>query len=318
MRNDWLSIALEDLAVLRVHGTDATRFLQGQLSHDLTKLGQARSLLAGFHNPQGRVLGLLRLVWIASDELLGVVPRELAASLAARLSKFVLRSKVRITDASADWRITGLLAPESAQDPLPGGIILPTHPNVQSAHGTTVIISVGNSRWMVLSPTTATADRFLEIPGGLGDRETWRRLDIEAGQPQVYAATAEEFVAQMLNLDVIDAISFDKGCYTGQEVIARAHYRGRVKRRLQRFVSRTPLELKPGNSGQLPDGRTFKVVDAVQLADGRCEFLAVAPMLADTADTGDAADTATPGAIAGSGKIVVDCEQLTLPYPLPA
>jgi hypothetical protein len=81
----------------------------------------------------------------------------------------------------------------------------------------------------------------------------------------------------MLNLDVLGAIAFDKGCYTGQEVIARAHYRGRVKRRLQRFRSRGPLDLKPGDRGELADGRSFTVVEAVRLVDGRCEFLAVAP-----------------------------------------
>ena len=82
----------------------------------------------------------------------------------------------------------------------------------------------------------------------------------------------------MLNLDCIDAISFTKGCYTGQEVIARAHYRGRIKRRMQRFVSGAPLRLAAGDAGRLEDGRSFRVVEAVQHADGRCEFLAVAAL----------------------------------------
>jgi thiopurine S-methyltransferase len=85
---------------------------------------------------------------------------------------------------------------------------------------------------------------------------------ISAGLPQVYAATTELFVAQMLNLDVIGAISFTKGCYTGQEIIARAHYRGRVKRRMQRFRSRAPCALKPGDSYRLLDGRSAQIVDA--------------------------------------------------------
>ena len=107
------------------------------------------------------------------------------------------------------------------------------------------------------------------------DRECWRALDIAAGLPQVYASTSEAFVAQMLNLDVLGAIAFDKGCYTGQEVIARAHYRGRVKRRMQRFHL-PAAQLRPGDTGDLPDGRSFKVVDAVTLADGSCDLLAVA------------------------------------------
>jgi hypothetical protein len=108
--------------------------------------------------------------------------------------------------------------------------------------------------------------------------------------------TSEEFVAQMLNLDVLDAIAFDKGCYTGQEVIARAHYRGRVKRRMQRFVSREPVRLTPGDSGQLADGRSFKVVLAAQLDDGRCDFLAVAPLVSGEVTTGEAAATSPASA----------------------
>jgi folate-binding protein YgfZ len=125
-------------------------------------------------------------------------------------------------------------------------------------------------------------------------------LDISAGVAQVYAATSEEFVAQMLNLDALGGISFEKGCYTGQEVIARAHYRGRVKRRMQRFLSREPVTgLAPGVSGQLADGRTFKVVEAAELANGRCEFLAVAPMV--TGGAGEAAGGAGDGAGAAAG-----------------
>ena len=116
--------------------------------------------------------------------------------------------------------------------------------------------------------------------GATGSRRRRRRT------PQVYAATAEAFVAQMLNLDVLQAISFEKGCYTGQEVIARAHYRGRVKRRMQRFVTAAAAAapLRPGDAGTLADGRQFKVVDAATLPDGRIAFLAVAPLSAGAVD----------------------------------
>jgi folate-binding protein YgfZ len=139
----------------------------------------------------------------------------------------------------------------------------------------------------------------------------WRRLAVAAGEPEIYAATSEEFVAQMLNLDVLDAIAFGKGCYTGQEVIARAHFRGRVKRRLQRFVTHSPSRLEPGDAGELTDGRAFKVVNAVPLADGRCEFLAVAPLAADDAAAGRARDHT-------QRANVIDAQQLALPYSLPA
>ena len=132
-------------------------------------------------------------------------------------------------------------------------------------------------------------------------------LAIALGVPFVVlsAALSGEFVAQMLNLDCIDAISFNKGCYTGQEVIARAHYRGRVKRRLQRFATQTVLQ--PGASGHLQDGRAFRVVDAVVQNGGGCEFLAVVP-LAHNDEVGTAAD-------ADATRIIA--EDLPLPYALP-
>jgi folate-binding protein YgfZ len=139
--------------------------------------------------------------------------------------------------------------------------------------------------------------------------------------PQVYAATSEEFVAQMLNLDALGAIAFDKGCYTGQEVIARAHYRGRVKRRLQRFMTRAPAKRSVGDSGALADGRSFKIVEAAQLANGRCEFLAVVPTTAGeaTAPDGSAGAVELPSSdgpnSSPGGRLDVDA--LPLPYSLP-
>jgi folate-binding protein YgfZ len=181
----------------------------------------------------------------------------------------------------------------------------------------------------VISPLDAPAP----LTGyAVGDRETWLRLDIAAGLPQVYAATSEEFVAQMLNLDVLGGISFEKGCYTGQEVIARAHYRGRVKRRLQRFMSREPAKLAVGETGQLADGRSFKVVEAAELTNGRCEFLAVAPLAPGVAAAAEddarpaaavsgparsGATAAETGASAAAANAAIDAEQLPLPYALP-
>jgi folate-binding protein YgfZ len=194
--------------------------------------------------------------------------------------------------------------------PAASALLLPDTVDAQSRFDSSVIVRASATlpRWLVISP----AEQASPLSGcPPADRDTWRRLDIAAGQPQVYAATSEEFVAQMLNLDALSAIAFDKGCYTGQEVIARAHYRGRVKRRLQRFASRGPLRLAVGDSGHLADGRAFKVVDAVQLADGRCEFLAVAPMPAGEAESRDA--TSSPS----SDQAPVDAEQLALPYQLP-
>jgi hypothetical protein len=409
MSNEWNLIELDDLGVLRLRGADGVRFLQGQVSSDVEQLTQERSQIAGYHNPQGRAIAVLRLVQLEPDDLLVIVPRELAATVASRLGKFVLRAKVKIADESAAWRVVGLVAPHvvgvhggaprgvaagsadketaeafearatsrgaalfeqaSAQAaaageqssaaaqleiadsvvelPTASALMLPDEVNAQSRSEGAVIVRLGvePARWLVVSPVGEA-----EPVSGcvVGERDAWRLLDIADGIPQVYAATSEEFVAQMLNLDALGGVSFQKGCYTGQEVIARAHYRGRVKRRLQRFMSREPATLAIGDSGQLADGRAFKVVEVAELANGRCEFLAVAPLAAvgasgageearsvqapsgtagaksnpaepgsDSAQPG--ADSAQPGSAAAQAatSAALDAEQLPLPYALP-
>ena len=297
----------DSLGVLRARGADVVQFLQGQLSNDVSRLGPQMSLLAGYHNPQGRVLALLRLVHVAGDDLLMILPRELSAPLLSRLSRFILRAKVKLADESGAWRVTPAVRATDAT-PMPAAT-LPATPGAVAQVGETLAVCVGETpaRWLLLAPRLSAP-----LPPGYAaaQPQSWQRLQIAAGLPQVYAATSEEFVAQMLNLDVLGAIAFDKGCYTGQEVIARAHYRGRVKRRMQRFVTRTARTLSPGDSGTLADGRPFRVVEAVPATDGRCEFLAVAPL--------SAAEDANAEQLRGAARAaVVEADALPLPYLLP-
>jgi hypothetical protein len=242
-------------------------------------------VLAGYHNPQGRTIAVLHLVRSAPDEVLAILPRELAAIVAARLAKFILRARVAIKDVSESLRIEGLVAGPHAPPPA-----------LDAA--TVVRIAAEPLRWFAIKAADGAGPAS-------GDRQMWRRLDIAAGQPQVYGATSEEFVAQMLNLDALGAIAFDKGCYTGQEVIARAHYRGRVKRRMQRFLTHASQELVPGTAGRLTDGRAFKIVDAVRGDDGTCEFLAVAAISARDEAQGEDATA------------LIEATALPLPYDLP-
>jgi len=316
MCSEWNSVPLDSLGVLCVRGADVVSFLQGQVSNDVALLGPERSLLAGYHSPQGRVIALLHLVQATAHEVLAILPRELAAPTASRLAKFILRAKVSVADESASWQVTGVVAPESpAERPPPFAGTLPQALNATARSGNSIALRIGAQppRWLLISPLAAAS---AAQPAGAPPHcepappEAWQRLSVAAGEPEVFAATSEEFVAQMLNLDVLGAIAFDKGCYTGQEVIARAHYRGRVKRRLQRFVSNSPLRLQPGDTGALNDGRAFKVVNAVALADGRCEFLAVAPFAGEDGAAG------RPQPQAERAR-VIDAQQLALPYGLP-
>ncbi len=325
MRQEFLRCELDDLGALRLHGADAGRFLQGQLSNDVQRLTAGHSVLAGFHTPQGRTIALIRLVYLEADDVLAIVPRERVAPLLQRLAKYVLRAKVTLTDVSAHWRFAGLIGEASADA---GALPWPGDAQRRIADTTVVCLGGDPARWIAIRPhpqarPAAAAAHGSDLPPHAAappdaaeallpptvpaSREHWRELDVRAGLPQVYAPTSEQFVAQMLNLDAIGAIAFDKGCYTGQEVIARAHYRGRVKRRLQRFRSRGPQALAPGDTGTLPDGRVFTVIEAARLADGRCEFLAVARLPDALAESAGPAEPARP----------VDAESLPLPYPLP-
>ena len=280
---------LEDLGVLRFEGADARKFLQGQLSNDLARLVPGSILRAGLHNPQGRTVALLWLAGRAENEILAVLPRELLEPVASQLRKYLLRSKLAISDDTAGTALFGAWA-HGARLALPGSWAL------------------ADDRAVLIGIAAASAAGTARMT-----RQHWRALDIAAGQPQVYTATSAQFVAQMLNLDCIDAVSFTKGCYTGQEVIARAHYRGRVKRRMQRFESLQPCELHPGDSGHLADGRAFRVIEALQRPDGSCEFLAVAPFAA-AAESSAASDATATSAPAGEPLHV---QALPLPYALP-
>ena len=285
MHSGWKRVTDLGLGVLRARGADAVPFLQGQLSNDVARAPSGQWQLNGYHTPQGRVIALLRLMRLAADEVLALVPLGLIPPVIARLNRYVLRSKVQLSDDSAQWQLVGCAGAASG---LPG-----------SARS----LRYDATRQLALIPQ---ADAY-EVKAD-GTRDDWVAADIAAGLPQVYLPTSELFVAQMLNLDLTGGIALDKGCYTGQEIIARAHYRGQVKRRMQRFESEQPCELLAGASGTLADGRNFKVVAAVVRGDGRSEFLAVAPA---------ALGQEEPESPPDPSRSVLAVRPLPLPYALP-
>jgi len=277
-----LSQGAAAFGVLAIRGADAARFLQGQLSADIASLAVGASTFAGLHNPQGRVLALLAVTRAAVEDFYAVLPRELVAMVAQQLGKFVLRSKLRIDDDSPSTRVLGSWT--SANDP--------------------GIASIGwGDRRLLLVPA---AHDFRNAEGFTA--AMWEGIDVRAGIPQVYSATSAAFIAQMLNLDLLGAIAFDKGCYTGQEIIARAHYRGRVKRRMQRWHNGSEIALQPGEAAHTADGRALTVV-RVGFRDSKGdELLAVGNFTAGEASAaGDGTATAGP-LVTGP---------LPLPYSLP-
>jgi folate-binding protein YgfZ len=299
---------LPHIAVLRISGVDALSFLQGQVSNDTRRLAEGAPVLAAFSNAQGRVLAILHLL-PHSTGVIALLPRDIVAATAERLRKFVLRAKVKVEDLSGQYGVIG------AHDPaqLPAGIALAEARGYAEHDGIGIArLAPGSSRCWLVGPAPlidSLGAPACDGPPAPRIERDWRLADIRAGLPQVYAATSEAFVAQMLNLDLIDGISFSKGCYTGQEIIARAQHLGRIKRRMFR------LRLPPGtwSIGQplkLADGRAGRLTELAGVGD-EFEALAVLSLEAGTADTGTgAADTA-----AGPAATVA-ARELPLPYPL--
>jgi len=305
---------LPHLGLLRFTGPDAQSFLQGQLSNDTRHLEKSRSLLAAYSSPQGRVLALMHLL-PHSDGVTALLPRELISPTMEALRRFVLRAKVKIEDGGETLSVAGLHGAQGLQstgfDAPPG-----TAYTEKDGIGIAAVNGDGNRYWAI------GAARSLAEHGLAGDRlqagkieHHWRLADIRAGLPQIYLGTREVFVAQMLNLDLLDGISFSKGCYTGQEIIARTQHLGRIKRRLYRL--RLPLgDWRIGAPLHLSDGRAGRIVEAIRVGDG-FEALAVLNLQASVgANTHAPANMAT-ATEAEDGDSAASPPVAATPLPLP-
>lgn len=304
------SCPLPELGVIAVRGVDARKFLNGQVSQDVLGLQSGRVELAGLHNPQGRLLALLRLVPFGPHDVLCVLPRALITDTVAGLRKFLLRAKATVNDESSLWQIEGL----------PGDPLLEAATGSARAEADCVQWRhCSDGRVLRLRPAGSPAPAISEAPVDAEAARAWQLADVAGGLPQIDPVTRGEFVAQMLNLDVLGGISFSKGCYTGQEVIARAHYRGRVKRRVQRFRTASGAGLTPGQRIQLatlPDGRSgvrsAQVVNVASSSAG-CEFLAVTAF--GNTETPD--ETAAAASTSATEVPVVSATALPMTYALP-
>ncbi|MDB6086523.1 MAG: folate-binding protein, partial [Gammaproteobacteria bacterium] len=267
-------------------------------------------------SPQGRVVAVLHLLPHSSG-VIAVLPREIVLPTLERMRKYVLRAKVQIQDLSDEFTVAGWHGTE----PLAGGLALPDAAKryaerdgvgiARVASGATRHWVIGNARDLAGSLATDSAET-----ARLAEHD-WRLADIRAGLPQVYAATREMFVAQMLNLDLLDGISFTKGCFTGQEIIARTQHLGRIKRRL--FRLRLPAGTWAiGQAVHLSDGRSGRLTELAQTG-AEFEALAVLSLEANEAASSDsgAASSATASSAPAAGTLV-EATQLPLPYSLAA
>jgi folate-binding protein YgfZ len=219
---------LNRYGLLVVTGADARDFLHAQLTNDIANLPADRAALAGWCTAKGRLLASM-LVIPSADGYLLQLARDLALTVAKRLSMFIFRSKVKITDESDAWAQYGIW--DEALD-VPG----------VRWDGDVVTVRVAQDRFLRMGRTLSlTASK---------PEEAWTLEEIRAGRPLISAATQDKFVPQMVNFETLGAINFQKGCYPGQEIVARAQYRGEVKRRMARVQLPQGVQLKPGEEFQ--------------------------------------------------------------------
>jgi tRNA-modifying protein YgfZ len=225
--------ALSHLGVIRARGDDAVPFLQGQLTNDVAGLGMSEARLAGYCSAKGRLLASF-IVWkVASDELLLACSADVLAATLKRLSMFVLRAKCRLSDASAEFPLFGLSG-STAQEWL--GAAAPNAPWRVGEHDGARVLRLPDAadtpRYILPAGGEATVPELPQLSLG-----SWRWLEVQSGVPLIEAVNVEQFVPQMVNLELVGGVNFQKGCYPGQEVVARSHYRGTLKRRMALFDS---------------------------------------------------------------------------------
>lgn len=234
------------LTAIQISGSDRIEFLQGQFTQDLSLLSPQKPLAAGWASPKGR---LYFVSWLADwqDSVWLVVPGELAGPIAKRLGMFVLRADAQV--AISDQPVYMLVDKESASD------------------------CISNYKYLRMMQ-----DGLGWQIGGEADSvspEAWRLAHIRAGRPLVWPETSEDFVPQMVNLDLLGGISFTKGCYVGQEIVARTQNLGRIKRRMYRFSAGNGPAPAPGDVIKCEDRGAGKIVDAAPANGDGIELLAV-------------------------------------------
>jgi folate-binding protein YgfZ len=234
------AVRLPDWGVIRAQGADAASFLQGQLTQDVRRLDQHSACLAGYCTPKGRLLASL-LVWRGgTDELRLACSTDVLPATLKRLSMFVLRSKCRLDDASPVLALYGLSGPAAtawlgdSAPALPGQRRDGHEGQVLRLHD-----AAGLARYLLALPADGAAPALPALA-----HDAWSWLEVNSGVARIVAATVEQFVPQMVNFELVGGVSFKKGCYPGQEVVARSQYRGSVKRRA--FVFACDAAAQPG------------------------------------------------------------------------
>jgi folate-binding protein YgfZ len=241
--------SLTHWGVIRAHGADAATFLHSQLTNDFSRLGAGEARLAGYCSAKGRLLASFVAWSNGADEVLLACHRSVLAPTLKRLSMFVLRAKCKLSDASGEVHLWGI-AGEPARA-MSGSLGVWSRRDVDAGQ----LIRLPDAAGV---PRALLATSAAEPPAGPAlALDAWRWLEVQSGVAVVEAATAEHFVPQMLNFELVGYVNFQKGCYPGQEIVARAQYRGTVKRRTFLFDV---------DAAALPGDEVFHSADPAQPA----------------------------------------------------
>ena len=287
-------LPLTHWGLIRARGADAVTFLQGQLTNDVAAMRDGEVRLAGFCSAKGRLQASF-VVWkLAADELLLACAASVLPATLKRMAMFVLRAQCKLSDASAELPLRGVVGdsaraligdmPAWTQRAIDGGTLIRL-PDVD-----------GIARCMVAAASQADGLPVVDV-------SVWRELEVRSGIPLIEAATVDQFVPQMLNYEIVGGVDFSKGCYPGQEIVARSQYRGTIKRRMFLFECDTPLvagqEVFHSADASQPAGMVVNAAGSMALVEVKLAALDSGSLHAGTPD----------------GAMLVRRE---LPYALPA
>ena len=240
-------ILLDHVSLIEVQGEDHIEFLQGQLTQDIKLLTKKQAKFAGYCNPKGRILAFF-LAYGYHNAIHIQIDKSVEESILKRLKMYVLRSKVSIQSLSDQFTQIGFIGLEALTkiniDP-PQNFL-----EITASHDVIIMrISKDTERYQLIGKKLAV-DAFIKlalseyIPMSIDE---WNNASILDGMPEIFPSTQEAFIPQSLNMDLIDGVNFKKGCYTGQEIVARTHYLGKVKRRMYRVSLESQVNLIPGD-----------------------------------------------------------------------
>lgn len=299
---------LAQFGLIRFSGVEAQTFLHNQLSCDVAALTPGKSTYGSYCTPKGRVLATF-LLWRSREDFFMQLPSPLREPIQKQLSRYILRAKVKATDASLDWKLLGVAGKDAAArvQRAVGDVPRSAH-DVINTQDAMVIRLPGDRYEIVAANKSPGIIESLSDGAEKADPDYWDWLDIRAGIAVILPATQEAFVPQMMNLDLIGGVSLTKGCYPGQEIVSRMHYRGTLKQRMYLASIAGSDRPQPGEklySSDFGEQACGTIVNAARSSEGGHDVLAVIQIA-----------SAERGAVRWKTPDGPALRMLTLPYDL--